>query len=376
LNDARRDVRIDGEVVGVTQAAPRDVWRDVLAADPSAVPSQSPQRLDAVCAAGPWTDASRLYERAGGRTIVLPAVRRSWGPAAIEASLPAGWGPGGPLAPGGSGGDDVRTVVADVADLAAHRALMEGVRPAFSASRAWRSASVDGLAVVPRVVHVLDLDGGFEAVWERRFTSQTRNSLRRAARRATDAGVSIERGNSPQLVDEFYDVYLRWLDTSARRRRLPRWAVRRGGMHADPRRKFQLVAHALGDACTIYVARLDGVAAAAEFCVRQGHNAMGWRGMSDRTLTGPLRLDELLHEQSISDACAAGCRWFDMGESGGVDSLVSFKTRLGGEPCALAEYRAERVGLTAAQRWVDRGRARAESLFARTMPHRPPRTTA
>src|SRR5579885_2455726 len=369
-----RDLRggRERELVLVTTPAPRDVWRAVLASDPTAMPSQTPEWLDCVCAAGPWTDASRLYERAGDRPVVLPAVRREWahGALTVEASLPAGWGPGGPLAPGGADVDDVALVADDVARVAASGVLVASVRPAFGAAATWRAARVDGLAVVPRVVHVLDLEGGIDQVWAERFTPQTCQSLRRAARRAEDAGVTKERGDSPQLVDELYDVYLRWLDASARRRGLPRWLVRQGGMHADPLRKFQLVARALGDACTVYVARVGGVAAAADLCVRQGAIAMGWRGMSDRALAGSLRLNELLHEQSIRDACEAGCRWFDMGESGGVDSLVSFKIRLGGRPCALAEYRAERVPISALRRMAARERARVESLLARATPTR------
>ena len=42
--------------------APRDVWRAVLADDPRALPEHTPEWVDAVCAAGRFTDATRLYE--------------------------------------------------------------------------------------------------------------------------------------------------------------------------------------------------------------------------------------------------------------------------------------------------------------------------
>jgi hypothetical protein len=56
--------------------APRDAWEVVLRSDPLALESQSPAWKDAACAAGPFEDASRLYETVDGRLLVLPMLRR------------------------------------------------------------------------------------------------------------------------------------------------------------------------------------------------------------------------------------------------------------------------------------------------------------
>ena len=63
--------------VRVHPRAPRDQWRAVLADDPLALPEHTPEWVDAVCAVGPFTDATRLYEFADRRRFVLPLVRRS-----------------------------------------------------------------------------------------------------------------------------------------------------------------------------------------------------------------------------------------------------------------------------------------------------------
>src|SRR6185295_9127208 len=61
----------------MTSPAPRGAWDDVLAADPFALVTQSPEWLAGHCALGGYEDASLLFERADGRRVVLPMARRS-----------------------------------------------------------------------------------------------------------------------------------------------------------------------------------------------------------------------------------------------------------------------------------------------------------
>lgn len=61
-------------------SAPRDVWRQLLRADPDALPSESPEWLDCICADGRYEDANLLYQTADGQQMVLPEVRRSYLP--------------------------------------------------------------------------------------------------------------------------------------------------------------------------------------------------------------------------------------------------------------------------------------------------------
>ena len=61
----------------VVSPAPRSAWRELVAADPQAMPTQSPEWLDALCADGRYVDASRLYRTADGGSALLPLVRRA-----------------------------------------------------------------------------------------------------------------------------------------------------------------------------------------------------------------------------------------------------------------------------------------------------------
>jgi hypothetical protein len=140
------------------------------------------------------------------------------------------------------------------------------------------------------------------------------------------------------------------------------------------------VARALGDACIIYVARLGGRPVAADFSVWRDDPMVTWRGMSDGDAGARLRLNELVLQQSIRDACELGCRHYEMGESGGVASLERFKLRFGAQPVHLAEYRLERMPLTplgramsSARDTVESTASRARGAASRARPSPPPR---
>ncbi|WP_405603726.1 GNAT family N-acetyltransferase [Streptomyces sp. NBC_01410] len=338
---------------------PRETWAQVLATDPGATAFHLPQWLDCICRVGGWQDASRLYRTGEGRELVLPMVRRPGHVRALslQSSFPPWWGTGGILA---SGGVDPHEVDMVLADLISDRALRTSVRPAFTAAHAW-SAAAPGVLTVPRTVHVLDLDGGMDALWTQRWSSNTRSRLRTAERRAEKAGLVIETGNSPELVAAYYDLYLRWLDRRARERHLPPAVVRSRGKRAEPLAKFQAVAASLPGTCRILVARLDGEPVAATIVLLHGSVCIYWRGYGDKETAGPLRANQLLQLRSVELACEAGCRFYEMGESGGVASLERFKEKLGARARLLAEYRLERLPLTRLQDQLDRIRGAVEA---------------
>ncbi|HEY6757865.1 MAG TPA: GNAT family N-acetyltransferase [Baekduia sp.] len=342
LDRVRPDGRRAG--VGVTSPAPRAVWEQVLASDPTALVTHTPTWLDFVCRAGDYEDASRLYELPGDRRLVLPMVRRRHLPGALaaEASFPPGFGMGGVLAPGGLQAGDAQVVFSD---LARRDVVRTSLRPNPLNGDALAAGRPPGVAMVSLLANVLPLDGGFERVWKERFKSETRTAIRKAER----CGLTVERDTSGRLVPVLYELYERsvdrWADQSHEPRALARWR----GHRADPRRKFELMAEALGDACRVWVAWSDGRPAAA-ILVLQGINATYSRGMMDKELAGPLRANHLLHRLAIEEACMAGCRYYHMGESGFSASLMQFKSRFGARACAHAEYHVERVPITALDR--------------------------
>jgi hypothetical protein len=328
----------------VTTPAPRASWREVLACDPNARVSQTCEWLDCICAFGRHEDASRLYELPSGRRLVLPMVRRRDLPGrlASEASFPAGWEPCGIIAPGPLEVDDVAVVFQDLASRANVRTSL---RPGPLQAAAWAAARAPGTAVVPRLAHALELDGGFAWVWAKRFTG----TARRAVRKAERSELTIERDTSGRLVPIVQQLFEMSLDRWARQQHEPRPLARWRGLRRDPARKLELISRMLGDACRIWMAWCDARPAAA-IVVLQGRNASYARGMMDKELAGPTRANYLLHTLAIEEACDAGCRYYDMGETGGSPSLARFKTQFGARPLHHAEYHVERVPITALDR--------------------------
>jgi glycosyltransferase involved in cell wall biosynthesis len=338
-----RRKRASHDGVQVTSPAPRESWEAAVASDPNALVFHTPQWLDCICAYGGYEDASRLYELPRGRSLVLPMVRRrALGGLDSEASLPPTWDPGGIVAPGGV---RVHDLIPVFSDLAGHVAVRTSLRPSSLDARAWAAARPPGVVAVPRLAHVLELESDFERVWTKRFTGTARTAVRKAER----SGLTVERDTSGRLVPTVYELFERSLVRWAQQQHEPlpfaRWRRRR----LDPIRKFELIAQTLGEACRIWVAWHDGRPAAA-ILVLQGRNASYVRGMMDKELAGRTRANYLLHRLAIEEACVAGCRYYDMGESGSSPSLAQFKTRFGARARPYAAYHIERLPITALDR--------------------------
>jgi hypothetical protein len=329
-------------VVLVASPAPRDVWDRLIASDPRSLPSQTPPWLDVVCSVGGLEDASRLYETADGRLLVLPLVRRSLlGVPLAEASLPYGWGPGGLVAEGAVLPGDVRAVLADLAD---RRVLRTTLRPGPQAGAAWDEAAPPGAVRRPHMAQTVDLRAGFTEVWKARFKRDTRNRVHRAER----AGVLVERDDSGRLVPIFQELYwtsvARWARHDGQPLALARWRAAR----QEPDRKLRTVAAALGAACRVYIASVDGRPAAGIVVLLGAASATYWRGAMDEEVAGKTYANYLLHRTAIEDACAAGCSAYHMGDSAPGSSLALFKSRFGAEDRHYESYRLERLPLTTA----------------------------
>jgi CelD/BcsL family acetyltransferase involved in cellulose biosynthesis len=323
-----------GAGLQVATPAPRSVWRELLAADPTATVQQTPEWVDAICSVDPYRDASRLYVTDTGRQFVLPLVSRTRLPdrTRVLKSLPPPWGTSGLVAAGGTTSDDVEAVWRDLAGLS----IAHGwVRPYYQAAAAWDAvAPPAGVVTRRRTNHVLDLEGGAERVWSQRFEG----SVRRAVRKAERSGLEVECDTTGRLASVYHELFVGWTARQAAEKGLPPVVQQWRAERREPPRKYAVLAPMLGGACRIWVARLDGRPAAALVVLVYGQHAHYWRGYSDKTLAGPSRANNLLHWLAIQDACRAGCRWYDMGLSGDKTSLADFKSRHGAVPYDYPEY--------------------------------------
>ena len=341
-------------IAGVMSPAPRDIWQSLADADEHALPFQTPAWTDALCASGDWMDASRLYTFSDGRQAVLPLVRRrrrAVDVAATEASMPPQWGSGGAVCAASLSEADLRAVLEDLRAAPALRVLL---RPSPLRAAMWAAAMPRGTTTVPHVAHILDLDGGFALVAGQRFHRSTRRYIRIAER----SGLTVESATGAALVPQYHELYLRWVERRARERHVPRGIAHH---RAEPRRRLELIAAHMGPSCRIWHARHDGRPAAALMLVVHGAHAVYLRGCSDLALTRRTKANDLLQRLAIEEACAAGCRYYHMGESGGVASLMSFKERFGARPFSFRELRLERLPVTSLEACVGRTMAAVEA---------------
>jgi hypothetical protein len=328
----------------VVSPAPRQLWERLVASDPRSVPSQTPRWLDAICSVAGLEDASRLYETADGRRLVLPLVRRRvLGVPLVEASLPYGWGPGGLVAEGGSLlPEDVRTVLVD---LAARRVPRVTTRPSPATAtiweQAWRTAAPAAGARRPHMAQSLDLRAGFDEVWRVRFKGDARNRIRRAER----MGVVVECDDTGRLVPVFQELYRMSVARWARRDGQPVLLARWRAAHREPDSKLRTVSAAMGTSFRVYLASLDGRPAAAIVVLLGATGTTYWRGAMDEEVAGKAYANYLLHCTAIRDAAAAGCSVYYMGDSAPGSDLARFKSRFGAEESSYASYRVERLPL-------------------------------
>jgi len=336
---------VTGGTVRLVATGPqaRDEWGRLAVGAEGVAATQTPAWLDAVCAAsGSFADATRLYETADGRHLVLPLARRRGrpGPLSMEESWPEAWEFGGLLASSTPRERDIRAVVHDLMRRSVLRTHVR-VRTTAAEADVWERAVPSSVWRNHRPTHVLDLSGGFDTVWTDRFTSKVRSTSRKAVKR----GVTVESDATGRLVPLFDALYRKSVERWARERREPvafrRWLASR----REPLSKWATVASVMGEACRVWIAFRGGVPIAGVVVLSNGDQAAYWRGAMDKELTAGTGANELLHHSAIEDACSRGVRQYDFGTSPSV-SLARFKATFGARPEELAAYRFERVPMS------------------------------
>ncbi|WP_371500499.1 GNAT family N-acetyltransferase [Kitasatospora sp. NBC_00374] len=309
----------------VTSPVPREVWRHALSADPLALVTQTPGWLDAILDTGDYLDAGRWYRWPDGRQLILPMVRPRCAPPGGEGGLawPREWGIGGVVAPGQPVTEAQARAV--FADLGRRRGGPVLLRPSPLTDAVWRSAAPAAARVTPRVTYVVDLAGGFDAVWRERFSGRVRRHVRKAER----SDLTVVRGNTPALLDDFDRLY---------RLSVRRWADQEGTDHAtalrhadrtNPRRNFAAVARHLAEDCVIRMAYLGGEPVAGIVTLWHGRHAKYWRGAMDKPAAAATCAPTLLQSLAIREACERGCLLYHMGDSRAGDPVSRFKLGFG-----------------------------------------------
>ena len=331
-------------MLSVISPAPRDEWRAVVANDPTALPEHVPEWVDALCAAGPYLDASRYYQHSDGREFVLPLVARTglpgWGGSLL--SYPTSWGMGG-LVGAGLDTDMVRAVLADLRATGRQRIA---IRPDPLDFPAWADAVNPSVTLISRRAHVIDLTGGADAVW-----SKMSKSARRGTRLAERAGVRVETDRTGALLKDYYRLFLLSVNRWAERQHEPQALAHFRARRRDPLAKLQAMADTLGKAFAVTLAYIDDQPAFGSITLL-GQTAHDTRAAMDRERIGATCAGDLVQWRTVQLACDLGCTTYHLGESGASASLAQYKEKFGAEPVDYAELRLERLPYTRADQTV------------------------
>jgi CelD/BcsL family acetyltransferase involved in cellulose biosynthesis len=326
----------------VVSPAPRDLWHELLSADPGAMPTQTPEWTDWVCRTRGRTDASRLYEFPGGRRLLLPLLAQ--GPRWSEESMPYGFGYGGPLVAGGRATPEDARAVLD--DLARRPVVRASLVPAPQSAATWTEAAPPVAVTVPYLAHVLDLEGGWGSVWSDRF----RPRIRRDVRKAEKQGLEIRTGPDSGVLEAYGELSRRSAERWARERRQPLWLVRQVERQRDRVGRLASAIADLGPMVRLWTTWLDGDPAAVNVVLRHGNQAYGWLSVMDKELAQRTLAGTLLQSLVIEDACAGGARWFQLGESDPGSGVAAYKERFGGVPVPWSAVHFERLPVMAGGR--------------------------
>ena len=149
--------------------------------------------------------------------------------------------------------------------------------------------------------------------------------MRRKIKRAEREKLTLQSGNSKELVDKFRDLLL----LTRRRHKLP----------PQPARWFSNLVRCLGDKLTIHLLSKDGAPAASILTLSHKNSLMYKYGCSDAQFHN-LGGMPLLFWKVIQQGKQMGLQEFDLGRSAPNDpGLVAFKGHLGAVASEIRYYR-------------------------------------
>jgi hypothetical protein len=323
----------------------RPAWDDLVSQDQSVALSKTPQWADCICSTDHFSDATLLFRGEDGRRLILPRLRSPSFPGLFE-SPPRHWNLGadasGFLSEGGP--PSPRETSALIQETRRHPGLRTRIVVGKEDAQAWALTVPSTVHSIARTAQVLDLRGGFSAVWSERFTSKARSNSRKAERR----GVVVESDSTGRLIPVFDVLYRSSVDRWAQDRGYPLTLMRWLAQRQHPQDKFATVARSLGERCTVWIAWRQGEPIAGIINLTRGPRVTYWRGAMDKERSRGTGANELLHRCAIEVACAGERQSYDFGLSQTAD-LQRFKSTFGAGEVPVHIYYFERLPTAAAE---------------------------
>ena len=158
--------------------------------------------------------------------------------------------------------------------------------------------------------------------------------------------MSGSRSTAPgELLEEYYQLYLKSIDRWAERQHEPRALARFRARRRDPLSKLRAMSEHLGKAFVVALTYVDDRPAFGSITLL-GQTAHDTRAAMDRDLVDKTYAGDLVQWRMISAGLRVRCTAYHLGESGQSVSLAQFKEKFGARPVDYAELRLERLPWT------------------------------
>ena len=171
--------------------------------------------------------------------------------------------------------------------------------------------------------HLINLDVGFQKLWDDAFDKETRSCARKAER----SGVTVGQDTTLDGAAVLHGLYLK---------QAAEWGVRT----VYPQRLLSKAAELMGDKARIWVGRLNGEPVCAVLVFYFRDMLMAW--LSGQNADGrKVRASHMVYSEILRHACEKGYATFNFGGSGELHGVRFFKESFGGREYFYSIYLEE-----------------------------------
>lgn len=169
--------------------------------------------------------------------------------------------------------------------------------------------------------HILNLEPGFDFIWEKVFNYKCRNHCRRADK----SGVSVIIDDSEKAFQTYYQIYLQTVERWSKATTVYPWEL------------FKAMASAKSREIKLWLARIDQEIVAGALCFYGKRDLVYWSSAMLKEFSKECP-NYALQNEIIKDACQNGYITYNMGGSGDLEGVRTFKENFGAKKFEYSIY--------------------------------------